>query len=266
MKTITFIYKSMLVMCLPCINLTTRGQTVNTNWATQINETFAGVDKDKVPYSLLKDYAMEFTELETYSGVLTDTSYVNRGTLESIYKTLIMSRVKTNVTSLIDPSLFEQNWTDLRKKDTLVLSGLYYKYSQFKSDAYPNYITVSNDKLYDKYVNGVWQDPYEEAQVFAISSPILKYKGLTVNVELPQSLWYTNQSSTIQSIAIDFNDGSGYIDITFGNNYSLVYTEEGVYDWVYKLTLSNGQVLYSHGKIIIEETAPTKLWINRSVY
>ncbi|WP_372745991.1 hypothetical protein, partial [Lutibacter sp.] len=106
----------------------------------------------------------------------------------------------------------------------------------------------------------------EEAQVFAISSPILKYKGLTVNVELPQSLWYTNQSSTIQSIAIDFNDGSGYVHITFGNNYSLVYTKEGVYDWVYKLTLSNGQVLYSYSKIIIEETAPTKLWINRSVY
>jgi hypothetical protein len=34
-------------------------QTVNTDYATQINSTFANLDKTKVPNKLLIDYAME---------------------------------------------------------------------------------------------------------------------------------------------------------------------------------------------------------------
>jgi hypothetical protein len=43
-------------------------------------------------------------------------------------------------------------------------------------------VSIINNKLYDKYVNGVWQNPYETKQVFAISSPIIRFKGLMVDV------------------------------------------------------------------------------------
>ncbi len=143
------------------------------------------------------------------------------------------------------------------------MSGLYYKYSQFKSNAYPSYITVSNNKFFDKFVNGVWQNPYEEKQVFAITTPILKYKGLKTNVKLPQALWYTNQASSVQSIAIDFDNGLGYVAMPFNGNYVLQYTQEGVKNWKYKLTLTNGQILYCQSRMIFEKTAPTASWNNR---
>ncbi|TXD81044.1 hypothetical protein ESY86_19495 [Subsaximicrobium wynnwilliamsii] len=246
-----------------CFALNVKGQTVNTEWATKINQTFAGIDKDRIPHSLLRDYAMEFTDLSNYNGTLSDTNYVSRGALKSIYNTLVMARVKPTVTSLVSPSVFRQNWNNLRQENTLVISGLYYKYSQLKSNAYPNFITVSNNKLYDKYVNGVWQNPYEVKQVFAMTTPITKFKGLTIDVQLPQSLWYTNQASSVQNIAIDFDNGAGYINMPFGGSYQLQYTEEGIYDWTYKLTLTNGQILYSQSRVIFEETAPTKSWSNR---
>jgi hypothetical protein len=193
-------------------------------------------------------------------GTLNDTNYVSRGKFKSIYNTLVMARVKPTVASLIGPIQFDQNWNNLRARNTIVLSGLYYKYSQFKSNAYPNFITVNNNKLYDKYVNGIWQNPYETKQVFAISAPITKFKGLTVDVKLPQSLWYTNQGNTVQSIAIDFDNGNGYVTIPFNTTYNLQYLEEGIYDWTYKLTLTRGQTLYCRSRIIIEETAPTISW------
>ena len=194
MKINTLFSRFTIALCL-CFCLHVKSQTINTEWATKINQTFAGIDKDRIPHSLLRDYAMEFTDLSNYNGTLSDTNYVSRGSLKSIYNTLVMARVKPTVTSLVSPSVFRQNWNNLRLENTLVISGLYYKYSQFKADAYPNYITVSNNNLYDKYKSGVWQNPYEEKQVFAMTTPITKFKGLTIDVQLPQSLWYTNQPS-----------------------------------------------------------------------
>lgn len=247
--------------CTPLL----KAQTVSTVYATQINSAFAGVDKSKVPHQLLKDYAMEFTELAAYNGVLTDTNYVQKSAFKSIYNTLFMARVQP-VPSLIDPANFNTNWDNLRAKNKIVLSGLYYKYSKLKDNAYPNFITVSNNKLYDKYINGVWQNPYETKSVFAIAAPITIYKSLTVDVELPASLWYTNQSNTVQSIAIDFGDGNGYQTMTFGQTKTVTYNQPDVYDWRYKLTLNNNQVLYSQSKLIITKSAPTSSWSGQTQY
>ncbi|WP_300565033.1 T9SS type A sorting domain-containing protein [Flavobacterium sp.] len=233
-----------------------QAQTISTDYATQINSTFQNLDKTKIPYKLLVDYAMEFEELSAYNGTLSNENIVNIGNYSGIYNTLLMSRVQTSVTGLINPTTFKSNWDNFRQANRIVLSGLYYKYNEFKPDAPNNTITITNGKLFDKYVNGIWQNPYNEKQVFAVSAPILKYNSLTMEVQLPSSLWYTNQSSNIQTIAIDFNDGLGYQAISLGELKTITYTEPGLKEWKYKLTLTNSQILYSHSKIHIEAEIP----------
>lgn len=56
-----------------------------------------------------------------------------------------------------------QNWVTERvnrnqeQKNTLVLAGIYYKYAQINENALvQNKIIVSNQKYYDKYIDGVW--------------------------------------------------------------------------------------------------------------
>jgi len=253
-------YLIVLSFSLLLSSTTIQSQTVNTDFANEINAVFAGMDKSKVPHKLLLDYAMEFTELSAYNGVLTDTNYVQRGVYKSIYNTLLMARVQ-NVPSLVSPTTFKTNWENLRIENKIVLSGLYYKYSKIRDNALAqNDITVSNNKYYDKYINGVWQNPYETRQVFAMSAPIVIYKKLSVDVELPANLWYTNQNNQVQSIAIDFGDGNGYQNIVFGQIKTVTYSQADTYDWTYKLTLTNNQVLYSRSKIIIQESAPTATW------
>ncbi len=36
-----------------------------------MNYIFANVDKTKVPYGILRDYGMEFTNIENYKGTVT---------------------------------------------------------------------------------------------------------------------------------------------------------------------------------------------------
>ena len=169
-------------------------QEPDSTFAAKINRVFAGLNKSKVPHHLLKDYAMEFIDLEVYNGELTENNFLHRGHYVSIYNTLLMARTQTEVPGLVSPEAFEDRWDALRAPNHIVLSGLYYKYSKFKENAYPNHINVDGEVISDKYVNGVWQNPYETKAVFAISPPILYYQGLSFSVGFPQSLWYTNQN------------------------------------------------------------------------
>ncbi len=182
MKQLPFLKKGLLLLCLissaiSFAQLTTLSSasaaaivdpidpidpiSISTDYATQINATFANLDKTRIPHKLLVDYAMEFTELSGYNGTLTPQNTLHRGHYTAIYNTLLMSRVNTTVPRLINPDLFRNNWDNLRVANKIVLSGLYYKYNEFKPNAPNNTITITNGKLYDKFVGGVWQNPYD---------------------------------------------------------------------------------------------------------
>lgn len=188
MNKLLFLGKGVLLLCLFATHFV-QAQTVNTSYATQINSTFANLDKTKIPHKLLVDYAMEFEELSAYNGTLTNENLVNVGNFTGIYNTLLMARVQSNVAGLVNPITFKTNWNNLRQANKIVLSGLYYKYNEFKPDAPNNTITITNGKLYDKYINGVWQNPYNEKQVFAVSAPASARVTLvnTKNKKIPSS-------------------------------------------------------------------------------
>ncbi|MFV0572246.1 MAG: hypothetical protein ACK5M1_07440 [Xanthomarina gelatinilytica] len=243
---------------------------VNNNWKNQINPIFQGLDKSKVPNAVLLDYAMEFTNVPAYNGTLTDSTYVDANVLGNIYKTLFMGKVTTSTQYFPKLEDIASNWVTQRQnynqtdKSTIVLAGMYYKYATLNPNALStNKITVSNNKYYDKYINGVWQNPYLTKQTVAFASPVNTYNKKNFGVVLPQNLLLSNSANTIQSIQVNFNDGSGYKSVTIGQKVFANYTQNGTYDWTFKTTLTNGSVLYSRTKIKIEQNFTTKKWSKR---
>lgn len=117
---------------------------------------------------------------------------------------------------------------------------------------------MTRNKLYDVYTNGVWQNPYEDKSTFIIAPSINKYKGLDLKVKLPQDIFLSNYPAEIQSVAVNFGDGLGYRAINYNQSLNVNYTQANTYIWQYKLTLINGQILYSHSKVEIEEGLNTK--------
>lgn len=149
-----FFKMSLALLCFLSICLA-HAQTINTSYKTAINAKFAGLDKTKVPTKLLINQAMEFAELTDYSGTITNTNWATKGKFTDIYNTLLMSRTQTAVAGLVSPTVFKTNWDNLRTQNKIVLSGLYYKYSKFKPDAYPNFLVNNGGIITDKYVGGV---------------------------------------------------------------------------------------------------------------
>jgi hypothetical protein len=81
-----------------------------------------------------------------------------------------------------------------------------------------------------------------------------------MEVKLLENLWYSNQYAQVQSMAIDFNDGNGYQTLNFRESMDVSYESSGIYDWDYRLTLANGEILHSHSKVIIGDSPHRVPW------
>ena len=236
-------------------NLANAQQEINTSFTTQMNSTFGNLDKNRVPHGILLDYGMEFTNVPRYNGTLTDSTFTNKTAMSQIYKTLLTSRIRDVTAGFVTPTEYDTRWRNNRSSSYVAVGGLFFRYVQVADNAVTtNKITVTNAKAYDKFISGVWQNPYQEFQTFAMTPDIQKYESLTMQVRIPSTLFYSNYQSTVQSIQIDFGNGAGYITVPFNQNVAVNYTTEGVKIWKYKLNLTNGTSLYNQSRIKVLQT------------
>ena len=192
------------------------GQQVNnTEFKTKTLEIFKDLDKERVPHGILLDFGMEFTNIQKFDGKLSDSVYSSSQSVSDCYKTLLMSRVRTVETGFIAPEEYTNRWFRQRTTGIIVLSGQFFKYSQFEKNAYPDRLNYDKDHFSDKFVENEWQNPYEEKELFTIAPPINSYKGFNFQVKLPQDLFLSNYLDELQSVEIDFSDGNGFRTVRF---------------------------------------------------
>lgn len=207
MKNFTFIFSLFPILLFAQLQ-------VDDTWSNEINPIFQNLDKSRVTSGILLDYAMEFTDVPAYNGTLTDSTYVNVNTVGDIYKTLFMGKVVADTLNTPVYDRYAYNWARERfaasrdSSGVYVLSGLLFDYHKLNPQALSqNKITVSNDKYYDKYINGVWQDPYLTGTTVAIASPVSYSTSKDVFFKLPDHLLLSNIKSQIINIELDIDNG-----------------------------------------------------------
>lgn len=88
------LYKRFILILISGLLLSniSMGQTeTDTAFFSQMNYIFAHVDKSKVPHGILRDFGMEFTNLENYSGTapLADSNYADVSAFWDVYQTYL---------------------------------------------------------------------------------------------------------------------------------------------------------------------------------
>lgn len=242
------------VLCL-CLHVEAQ-RRVDTTYASRINAVFASLEKQRIPYGILKDYGLAFTSLDNFNGItsLSDSNLITPGVFRSIYSSIGASRIHSSATGIVNPDTLDNSWQAYRDTSRITLAGLFFNYSKFKPNAANNTVTVSSGKLYDKYVNGSWQNPYDPDQAFAVSPSINYFAGKAFDVFLPADLWLTNAGGSIVSLTVNLNDGLGFRAIQPGASVPVSYVDTGTKEWIFKLTLSNSLVLHSHSMVrVIDE-------------
>lgn len=218
-----------LLLCLvQCATLLAQDET-DTTFNNRMNYVFGRLEKARVPYGLLRDYAFEFTNLNAFNGVsLVDSNYVDYTTIGDIYNTLITSRIHTTATGFVSTAARDSLWYTQRQNGIITLSGVFFNYARFSDDAVSaGKLTIASDQFVDKYVNSVWQNPYTAEKVFALAPATDYYEGKNLQVKLPSNLWFTNSASTVSNISMDMSDGLGYRVITVGQALNVSYSDTG---------------------------------------
>lgn len=224
---------------------------------TFLDEMFQHLEKDRVPYGLLEDYAFDLVELNAYNGVeLNDGNYINRQTYEFLLRSIRSSAVNTppfgDVYTLLTKQYAAGN------NHTAAISAMAYQYSVIKANALTDgLIRYENEKVYDCYQNGVWQNPYESRYVTGFCTHDSIFIGSSLTFELPQDCWFSNLSCRSMEIGLD--NGS-YKPITIGGSVSFSNLAAGLHDVTLKIKLQDETVLTSRSRIrmIIKENIATR--------
>lgn len=223
-------------------NISAYGQNLN-SIKSQLSAMFAGLDKSKVPTGYLWDAAVNLVDGEAYNGsALTDSNLVTLPLMADMLYSIntasvgadticiqsVLSRIKSNSTS-----------------DNQMVGFLFKPYNYIVSNALSDHlIDYSNGAVSDKYVNGVWQNPYGEGVLFGfamgndgIVDPLVSFT--IANIDSLSTL-------SFQSIEFDPGDGQGYRGVSLGGTVVASYSMEGFYETKLRVGYNN-RTYVSHG-------------------
>lgn len=152
-------------------------QNINTSLAADINAKFAPLEKNRIPHNILLDYGFDLIDVTQFDGVLRTNNYMDVQRYDLIYNSIVSPATQLNVSGIAPPKQELNEWKTLQKqqndiakfnnKASVVLNGLFFNYSKINFNALANNkIVVANDKYDDKYINGVWQNPYDSKQAY----------------------------------------------------------------------------------------------------
>ncbi len=230
-----------------------QAQEINTSFSEAIAQAFGSLESNRTPHGLLYDIAFEQVNLNNHNGsFIADSTLVDIKEFYGIHQTLRSMRFGNSAPAFMKEEDIDTLAFSARQPGKILLCGLFYRYAKLREDALSNnLITVSNNALYDRYINGNWQNPYEVSSAFAISPFTDNYVGLNQQIVLPTNLFFGNQAGAISSMEIDAGDGMGFRTITTGGALLVNYPDTGYKEIKYRLNLSGGGQLNSHSKIYI---------------
>lgn len=229
---------------------------INDNYRNHVNNVFGVLEYNRVTTGLLVDYGVNFADPKTYNGsVLHDSTLIENTVFSNLYLALFTSRFNNSI-SMRHPSIHDSLFDVERQAEVITLSGLLFRYNSIDPNANTNgKLDVVNGQLKDKYVNGIWQNPYQEFTSLAITPSINYYELSYGAVRLPSNLWLSNMGADVNSIQFDAGDGQGYRTVTMDNNIPFNYADTGWKHWVFRVNLVGGQQLYTHTKVHITNTS-----------
>ena len=191
--------------------------------------------------------------LHLFDGLLTDSNTVESlDILRYAYADLATAKIVTALPAMQPLTSFNTNLDTDRNQGNSTVAVLFGQYASLKPTALSqNLLSVNNQQFYD--VAGRSQTPYLQNNLFAAAATE-KYFTDTVRLKWNTVFYYSNTSTSLLIVSIDFKDGSGYQFIT-SSGVTKIYTDStGSKPVVYKAVFSNGLTLYCHSSITVKVT------------
>lgn len=230
----------------------------NDAYANRMQHIFDSIDQSKVYTGFLKDYGLRFANMELCDGVLTESNYVNPAEWQSLYTSLYSMRVGNVAASMLSPQTVSTNLkaAQSNNEEHVPIAVQSYNYQQYKSSALTNGdVTVIDEKIYDV----IGRNPYDTKILFAALPIKQHFQGSSISFILPSNLVFSNVSSNVSQVQVDFGNDEGYQTLYMDDPFYVNYNSTGIKNIKVKFTYQNGLTVQSHSKIsidFIETTLP----------
>lgn len=227
--------------------------SVDIPFEQQVEDLFEHVDLSEVTNSngILYQYGFPLFAIENFKGSLTDTNKTSMLAFSLSYAT-IYSMAADSAQRLAHPSVY-RSICDTIKPDADVIPLVLFNQHYFQLDSTAvdsNLFTISGDQLYD--VSGRPYSPYLKDSLFMVAPVHNAVKGNILSLSFKSNLNFNNSGKTIQSLAIDFDDGRGYMTVPFDSALTTAYDTAGYKHIQFKVTYSGNDIHYSHADIYVE--------------
>ncbi len=191
-----------------------------------------------------------YSDYDAHRGVSTD-SVLNAITYLSLINNLDISNCKFH--PKINMNYAMQRMFDGARQNYVPLSIAFVKYSDFKDSAWGGrMVEWANTQFVDNAPSGFY--PFQQKYLFASSALNQGIEGSTVNFLFNDSLFLSNmQLSDLSNLAVDFDDGNGFVNLPAGSPLSVTYSSTGVKTIQIRANfrLYAGGLFYSSSKITI---------------
>jgi hypothetical protein len=227
MRSLTLILAILFCSSAAFSQITLEDTTVMTR--TRWRDTCFGLinkNTTNIPSGYLIDYSLAEIDAAKWDGVGTNDTIKDYGEFFYYHNILELSAVNGNALLQATNDLYVNAMRYKRDSAAIPILMLYQPYQKINSNALSNNLfTITSDSLRLQDVSGRSSSPYDNQELF-IFSPVqteITQFGF-ISFKLPASLW---QMPGINSVSIDFGDGSGARTISKGGFTSVYYSTEG---------------------------------------
>lgn len=215
----------------------------NTNIIGTFRNTFQSLESSHLRQGALRDQAIELVDFDMFNGQ-TPSNYITRNTYYYLLKSA-RTLTKNIATWTAEDVLSSQD--KLHNLTTCPISVLLYQYLYIKENALTDsLITYDGNHVYDKYIDGVWQNPYDTDYLFAFA-PADTIFSSSVTYTFPTELYKSNYGGIFE---FDAGDGKGFQKISIGSStITANYSETGKHTLQLRL-YSGSAILEARSNII----------------
>jgi len=235
-----------------------------TQYYGKINWIFYNLNTSTVTSGLLRDYGIDFLNLDNYTGAaLNDSNYVSLDEWRLLYGSLYSQQISTSTGLLYLDTLNRLFNNNSQSTQPINFATMYYTYQTFLPNAVSgNLIRIANGQLFD--VAGRTQSPYTNEDLFAFAP--LRQGAFTGSNQLvfSSSMFFGNTGKTVSSIQVDAKGTGNYQTVSLNVPFSISYDTAGFYDVNIKITYTGGIVKTGHTKLAVYATPGNGVALNEN--
>lgn len=200
----------------------------------RFNYVFAEVNRSNVSTGLLSNYGIQPMELKYYDGVPADSNFVDISIYKLLYAGIYNAKFNNNISLITPDELSDRVQNYSSDSGVIPVSVMHYQYNRFIETAVEDgLVEVVNDQIIE--VEG--QNPYETADLFAVSPREVFVEDGTVSFTFPSTLHMANVTQAVQSIQVSFDEGLPYRNTGWNTQLLHTYTSEGVKSYCLRLII-----------------------------